>query len=131
MIGRCFRDLCGKYTRDGDPAPADNVAVSFGLIEGWAQQCGVPTRSLLDSLAIRLARGFAEGELTYGLGDAIANDLYGVCIDNRIGDFPAIFWSVFEAFDAGEFHRSTDKSDDPVLEHTMPMIRDLLASIDG
>lgn len=42
---------------------------------------------------------------------------------------PDLFWQVFSAFDAGEFHRREDKSDDPVAEHTEPAIADIVRSL--
>ena len=128
---RIFTELCAKYTHEGDPAFGDDIPVNFDLIAKWSRRCEMSELDLLDSLAVRLARSFAQDEVTFGLGDAIANDLYGVCLDDRVGDFPAVFWAVFEAFDAGEFQRSSDLSDDPVSEHTMPMIKELLARLDN
>lgn len=65
--------------------------------------------------------------------DGIMNDLWGSVLDSIAGrpensvPVPYPFYDVFEAFDAGEYHRKTDKSDNPVAEHTDPMIAELLA----
>jgi hypothetical protein len=126
LIDVYFRKLCTKYTGEGDLAHDDPIAVDFDLIDEWAWRCGVPIRSLLDEFAIRLAGEFSVDELSFELCDAVVNDLFGVCTHQRLGDFPPLFWEVYEAFDAGEFHRTPDQSDDPVANHTVPMIEEFL-----
>ncbi len=41
-------------------------------------------------------------------------------------EIPFPFYDVYEAFDAGEYHRKEDRSDDPVADFTDPMISELL-----
>jgi hypothetical protein len=122
LIDQYYQRLCAKYNADGAPAPEDGVSVNFDLIDDWAWRCGMSVGHFLDECAIRLARCFAAGELSFDFCDAVVNDLYGVCVHKRLMNFPIEFWQVYEAFDAGEFHRSADQSDDPIAEHTIPMI---------
>lgn len=39
---------------------------------------------------------------------------------------PEPFFEIYEAFDAGEFHRKPDKTDDPVAEFTDPLLADIV-----
>lgn len=73
----------------------------------------------------RLAYLYHHGRLNYEFCDILINAAYGEWIDHHDTSkvyFPPIFWQVYEAFDAGEYHRKDDKSDDPIAEHTDPMI---------
>lgn len=126
-IEQTFEFLCAKYASDGEPRPGDSIAVNLELIEIWAAQLEVSSTKLLNRLALQLARKFNEGELTFEFCNSVANDLWWVSLDRRLAAFPTLLDAVFHAFDAGEFHRKPDKSDDPVSEHTVPMIRAILA----
>lgn len=57
--------------------------------------------------------------------DAVVNQLWGLLIEKqRSGAFtpPGLFMRVYEAFDAGEYHRTADASDDPIATFTDPQI---------
>lgn len=84
----------------------------------------------LHDAALAVARGYRDGQLTYEVADAIMNDLWPIFLD-RSSDVVSPFWDVFEAFDAGEYHRCPDRSDDPVVAYTDPMIAELLARYPG
>lgn len=127
LVDRYFGLLRAKYTIDGDDMPGDDISVNFDLIDDWAWRCGLSVRRFLDEIAIRMARGFDCGEFSYEFCDAVVNDLYGVCVHERMQEFPPLFWEIYEAFDAGEYYRKPDQSDDPVAEHTIPMIKATLA----
>lgn len=88
--------------------------------------------AMLDAVSLRLARRYADGQLSFELADAIANELYvlPIAYSARTDNFwPPLFWEIYLAFDSGEFHRTHDRSDDPVAEHTAPAIQALLARL--
>ena len=127
LVDRFFKLLRSKYADDGEPASNDDVPVDFEMIDDWAWRCGIAPSVFLDEIALRLARAFDAREFSFELCDAVVNDLFGVCFHDRLAEFPRKFWEVYEAFDAGEFHREADESDDPVNEHTRPMIEEILS----
>lgn len=65
--------------------------------------------------------------------DEVVNDLYDYVISKQRGTplhpTPNLFWRVFAAFDAGEFHRQPDKSDGPIAEFTDPRIADIVRGL--
>lgn len=85
-----------------------------------------------DSFGTHLAKMYQKGDLNYEFCDALVNiafsDWLGP-IDDESEKWPADFYEVYEAFDAGEYYRKDDKSDDPVADHTDPMIREFLERI--
>ena len=94
----------------------------------WAAECGGDRLRVYDEFARYVAVGFHNRRLSFAFCDAVVNDLFAVMItaDDLASD---LFWAVFEAFDAGEFHRSDDRSDDPVAEHTEPAIAAIVANL--
>ena len=97
-------------------------------VELWAARYGGDHRLLYDALARYLAVAFHQGKLPFAFCDAVINDLHTVItIANDVR--PDLFWRVFLAFDAGEYHRSADRSDDPIAEFTEPAIADIVRSL--
>jgi hypothetical protein len=126
QIDKYFSKLCEKYASEGAPAQDDPIAVDFDLIDDWAWRCGVPIGALRDEFAIRIAQGFRSGDLSFELCDEVVNDLFWICYHKRVLDVPPAFDEVYGAFDAGEYYRTPDQSDDPVADHTVPMIEEFL-----
>lgn len=80
-----------------------------------------------NSIALNLARRYRAGTLSYSVCGTIVNDLWSV-----LGEYldelalPSPFFEIFIAFDAGEFHRMADSSDNPEQDYTIPMIDNVL-----
>ena len=88
--------------------------------------------AFLDSVSLQVARRYASGELTFDTADAIVNALNLLPLgfeSPAVASRPALFWEIYLAFDSGEFHRTRDRSDNPVAEHTVPAIQALLARL--
>ncbi|QQV76565.1 hypothetical protein H5J25_14070 [Sphingomonas aliaeris] len=114
------------YCEDGrSPSQAD--------IHRWTAGARDDETQLYDDIGAELARGYHERRYSFDFCDRVVNDLYGTMIEKQFNDpqpsWPKLFWSVYEAFDAGEFHRKPDKSDDPVAEFTDPEIADIVQSL--
>lgn len=81
-----------------------------------------------NSVALEIVKGYHHRELSYTFCDGLINDLWSG-VQEGFGpgknDVPEPFFEVFEAFDAGEYHRKSDNSDDPVAEFTDPAIAEL------
>ena len=80
---------------------------------------------MYDALALRLAFGFHSNALDFDFCDQVVNELHAV-ITHRNEDRPALFWSVFLAFDAGEYYRDGNRSIDPVEAYTRPQIAQIV-----
>lgn len=85
-----------------------------------------------NAVSLRLAQRFDAGDMDYTVCDAIMNDLWGIFLSAFDGgSVPSPFYEIYEAFDAGEYHREPDGSDDPIADHTRPLIREILAEFAG
>ena len=105
----------------------------------WTEGPSDNEQQLYDGIGAELARGYHGRLYSFDFCDRVVNDLYGAMIIKQSNEppppWPQLFWRVYEAFDAGEFHRKPDKSDDPVAEFTDPeianIVRDLTRSSEG
>lgn len=96
-------------------------------VAGWAAECGGERGRVYDEFARYLAVAFDEGRLPFAFCDAVMNDLEAV-IAHAHDSRPDLFWQVYLAFDAGEYHRRDDRSDNPAAEHTKPAIAAIVAN---
>jgi hypothetical protein len=94
-------------------------------VDEWSGRVGLPLGALYDALALRLALGFDSNELDFGFCDQVVNEVHAV-ISLRDEHRPELFWSVFLAFDAGEYYHDGNRSIDPVEAYTRPQIAQIV-----
>ncbi len=82
-----------------------------------------------NKISLKIATKYLEGSLSYDIGDAIMNDLFGITIKFDVENTASPFFEVYLAFDAGEFHRRADRSDNPEADYTRPMLEELIARL--
>jgi hypothetical protein len=87
------------------------------------------TRSaLFDAISRRVVEGYSSSELDFGFCDGVMNHLYGMLM-TRDEPVPDYTYSVFLAFDEGEYqHRDDPEDSSPEELYTKPMIAEILAS---
>ena len=92
----------------------------------WAG--GLSNWEFYNSTALQIARMYHRKELNYPFCDSVMNDLWRQVRDGlRSGQpVPEPFYEIYLAFDAGEYHRKADKSDNPITEFTDPWIAELV-----
>jgi len=103
---------------------SDDVVRWAGAFNHWG---------FYNSAALEIAKGYHRGELSFSFCDGVMNDLWsGVQQGFGPGNnaMPKPFFKIYEAFDAGEYHRKDDKSDDPVADFTDPAITELAIRYD-
>jgi hypothetical protein len=82
-----------------------------------------------NAAALEIAKRYHGRELSYTFCDSVINDLWRAVLDGLKplnNTIPEPFFEIYEAFDAGEFYRKPDKSDDPVAEFTDPAIEEVV-----
>ena len=87
---------------------------------------------LYDLIAVWLATGFYEGKLGFTFCDQVVNRMFSAATGAAVArewQWPDLWWDVYLAFDEGEYHHDGDKSDDPVAEHTAPMIAEIVGRL--
>ena len=118
-----MQDLLTKMIAVASKTPRQKITDE--QILSWAN--GMDLYDFYNFSGIEIAREFQRDPKNYPKLDAIINDIWASVLRNLCGErVPEPFFQIYEAFDAGEFHRLSEKSDNPVLEFTAPMIADIL-----
>ena len=92
-------------------------------IASFATAHGQTRDQVYDAIAIHLARGYADKSLTYEFCDSAMNFIMGLATY----DVPKLAWSVYSAFDEGEYYHDKDSLDiDPAEKYTRPLIESIL-----
>ena len=92
-------------------------------VEAYATANDLTTGQVYDALALHLATGYAENTLTYEFCDSAMNFAMGLASY----DVPDLAWSVYSAFDEGEYFHDNDSRDiDPAEKYTRPWIQKIL-----
>ncbi len=92
----------------------------------WAG--GLANDDFYNSVNLAIAEQYQAGLLSYAVCAAIMNDLWSVVLIGLGSNvLPDPFYDIYEAFDAGEYYRTPDKSDDPQSDFTKSMIAEILA----
>lgn len=125
-----IQELRERFERD--PVTARPNAMD---VKRWAGSSVDDELSFYNELGAALARGYSERNFSFELCDTIVNGLYSALIEGQSRDvqqaWPHLFYDVYLAFDAAEWHRRTDESDDPVADHTDPWIAEIIARLDA
>lgn len=103
-----------------EPISHNEIVQWAGTLDNW---------SFYNSTALQIARMYNRGELTYEFCDNAMNDLWSAvlaALSPKSDQLPEPFFEIYEAFDAGEYHRRADRSDDPIADFTDPLIAALL-----
>lgn len=79
----------------------------------------------LDAAARTIARRYAAGSLGYTVADHVMNHLFAAAAER--GTIPDFMFSVFQAFDAGEFYPDDIRDPTPEQRFTRPQIQAILA----
>jgi hypothetical protein len=89
---------------------------------------GLPFDDFCNAFALTVARRFDDSTMTYHAADAAMNALSGMMTSHLASDdeanLPEPAWSIFLAFDAGEYDRGDGAN--PVERFTMPQIKRIL-----
>lgn len=95
---------------------------------GWSGS--LENSEFYNAVSLDLAREYHAGNLSYTVCDGIINDLWKAAKSGAFGwgqaEAQEPFYGVYLAFDAGEYYRTADRSDDPVALYTDPLIAEIV-----
>ena len=96
-------------------------------IEAWSRMLQVSRSELYDRIALFLARGYQNSQLSFEFCDAVVNDFFSVITFTQEAK-PALFWNVYLAFDEGEYrHENDDAEIDSAEKYTRPMLAEIVS----
>lgn len=100
-------------------------------IQALVSSQGSSSEAALNALSIDIARRYMNDDLSFELADSLMNLLWAFTIEceDRI---PSVLYSVYEAFDAGEYHHREDAPGvDAEKKYTRPQIALILGNVRG
>ncbi|SDT32400.1 hypothetical protein SAMN05216598_5042 [Pseudomonas asplenii] len=97
------------------------------------EQFGITPKDVLNELAIAVAEGYLDETFTYGFCDSVMNGIINAVMDlGMTDDMPQPAFSLYQAFDQGEWIRRGDSPDsDPSEKYTRPAVQEILRTIRG
>ncbi|MFZ3087756.1 MAG: hypothetical protein WA123_06795 [Methylotenera sp.] len=113
MVLSEIADLCAKFE-------LDQVQ-----IDAYCKSSEISEYQLFDDLAKYIAHGYAKNQLTFEFCDAVINEVWRMSET----DLSNYAYSVYSAFDQGEFYRLSDTKDvEPHEIYTRPLINQIIAN---
>lgn len=109
-------------------------AVAEGLtLSDLAPICerfGVEPHEVLNELAVAIAEGYLQGSLLYDFCDAVMNGIINAMVEvGMTNDMPQPAFSLYQAFDQGEWFRSKDPAEtDPSEKYTKPIVEEIMCT---
>ncbi|WP_434677085.1 hypothetical protein J3P77_13190 [Pseudomonas sp. R1-18] len=110
-------------------AEADGLTLS-DLIP-LCERFGVAPHDVLNELSVAVAEGYLQGSLPYDFCDGVMNGIINAVIEVGItNDMPQPAFSLYQAFDQGEWFRSNDPPETgPSEKYTKEVVAEIMRSL--
>ncbi|MDB6444840.1 hypothetical protein SAMN03159507_01282 [Pseudomonas sp. NFACC32-1] len=107
-------------------AEAEGLALSE-IVPICERYCVAPT-DVLNELSIAVAECYLDGSLTYAFCDGVMNGIINAIVDLSVtGVMPQPAFSLYQAFDEGEWLRSEDPpGTDAGAKYTKPVVVEIM-----
>ena len=122
---------CGSLTAEANPVDfrdlireSEHRCLSLDDIAAFCANSALPLEATLDSCALELAEAHAAGAVSFEAGDNFANLLFAFAANQ--GSIPDLMFSVYLAFDAGEFFPDELRTPSPEERFTRPQRAEIL-----
>ena len=126
-----FRDLGEEYDRLSGKALADRDWEPFRAAVRDLAGSIDRAKEVYDAIGLETAERFLDGRMSFEDADWVANQLYSAMLADGVEygfekyAFAKLAFKIFEAFDAGEWHRHGEDGD-PAELYTRPFLQRIL-----
>lgn len=112
-------------------AQAEASGLTLDDLADPCEKFGVTAQALLNALSISLAERYLQGTLTYAFCDGVLNGLIDAIVDVGMSrDLPQPAFSLYQAFDQGEWRRSDDPPEtDPGEKYVKPLVLQIMRKL--
>jgi hypothetical protein len=104
---------------------AEHRCLSLEDVATFCKDSVQPLDDTLDTCALELAKAYVAGTISFDTGDNLANVLFAFGAQQE--SLPELMFSVYLAFDAGEFYPDEIRSPSPEERFTRPQITEIVA----
>lgn len=112
-------------------AEADGLTLSDLAVT--CEKFDVTPQDVLNELSVAVAEGYLEGSLIYDFCDGVMNGIINAVVEvGMTNEMPQPAFSLYQAFDQGEWFRSNDPpGTDPSEKYTKPVVREIMQALSG
>lgn len=95
------------------------------------ERFGVSPHDVLNELSVAVAQGYLQGSLIYDFCDGVMNGIIKAVVEvGMTNDMPEPAFSLYQAFDQGEWCRRNDPPEtDPSEKYTKPVVEEIMRSL--
>lgn len=111
---------------------AEAKGVALSDLKLSCSEFGGSPEAVLNELSLAVAEGYLSGTLSYEFYDGVMNGIANAIVDlEMIGEFPQPAYAFYQAFDLGEWVRSSDSLDvDPGEKYTAPTVLEIMRDLE-
>ena len=112
-------------------------AEAYGLtLSDLASTCdkfGIAPQDVLNELSVAVAEWYLQGSLIYDFCDGVMNGIINAVVEvGMTEDMPQPAFSLYQAFDQGEWIRSNDPPEtEPSEKYTKPVVQEIMRALRG
>ncbi|WP_085708480.1 MULTISPECIES: hypothetical protein [unclassified Pseudomonas] len=112
---------------------AEDNGLTLSDLAATCTQFSIAPRDLLNELSITIAEGYLERSLDYEFCDGVMNGIINAVVEVAMTeDMPEPAFSLYQAFDLGEWIRSEDlPGTDPGEKYARPVVEDIMRALRG
>jgi hypothetical protein len=112
---------------------ADSYGLTLSDLAATCEKFDVAPQDVLNELSIAVAEGYLQGSLIYCFCDSVMNGIINAVVEvGMTDDMPQPAFSLYQAFDQGEWIRSNDPPEtDPSEKYTKPAVQEIMAALAG
>lgn len=110
-------------------AEADGLTLSD--LVPICERFAVAPHDVLNELSVAVAEGYLQGSLLYDFCNGVMNGIINAVVEvGMTNDMPQPAFSLYQAFDQGEWFRSNDPPEtDPSEKYTKPVVEEIMRTL--
>ena len=109
---------------------AETYGLTLGDLLPICERFSVAPKDVLNELSIAVAEGYLDGSLTYEFCDGVMNGIINAVVEVSVtDDMPQPAFSLYQAFDQGEWFRSDDPPVTAGGKYTKPVVVEIMRTL--
>lgn len=112
---------------------AESDGLTLSDLVAICERFDVAPHDVLNELSVAVAEGYLQGSLLYDYCDGVMNGIINAVVElGMTNDMPQPAFSLYQAFDQGEWFRSNDPPETDTSEkYTKPVVEEIMRTLAG
>ncbi|SDX48589.1 hypothetical protein [Pseudomonas salomonii] len=110
---------------------AESDGLTLSDLVPICERFDVAPHDVLNELSVAVAEGYLQGSLLYDFCDGVMNGIINAVVElGMTNDMPQPAFSLYQAFDQGEWFRSNDPPETDTSEkYTKPVVEEMMRTL--